>query len=84
MEASDLSLPSDLAKIAGADPASFASKPGVMQQWALAGLAVAAGRIQGFYFCGPEAQIGPGLSCAAGRIAAKTALKNAKREGVAA
>ncbi len=84
IEASDLMLAPDLAKITGAHPASYAAKSGVMQQWALAGLAVTAGRIGGLYFCGREAQIGPGLNCAAGRIAAKNALRHVKRKDVAA
>jgi phytoene dehydrogenase-like protein len=84
IEASDLMLPPDLATISGANPAAYAAKSGVMQQWALAGQTVAAGRIDGLYFCGAEAQIGPGLCCAAGRIAAKAALRHAKHGDVAA
>jgi len=84
IEAFDLMLAPDLASITGAHPAAYAAKPGVMQQWALAGMAVTAGRIGGLYFCGPEAQIGHGLSCAAGRVAARAALRHAKHGEVAA
>ena len=75
----DLRLPCDIAQTTGAAPSVYAAKPAVMQQWALAGAAVAAGRISGLYFCGPEAQIGTGLSCAAGRVAARTALRDMKK-----
>ena len=77
----DLRLPCDIAQTTGADASVYAAKPAVMQQWALAGAAAAAGRISGLYFCGPEAQIGTGLSCAAGRVAAKAALRD-MRKGV--
>lgn len=84
IEASDLSLPADLAETAGMHPAAFASRPGVLQQWAQAGRMVTASGVDGLYFCGPEAQIGPGLTCMAGRIAAKTAIRRMKRGAVAA
>ena len=77
----DLQLPSDLAKTTGANAAAFAAKPAVMQQWALAGITVSASDIGGVYFCGPEAQIGAGLSCAAGKNAAKAALQEFKKGG---
>lgn len=84
IEASDVSLPADLAATAGMHPAAFASRPGVLQQWALAGQMVTAGGVDGLYFCGPEAQIGPGVTCTAGRIAAKTAIRRMKRGVMAA
>lgn len=75
----DLSLPCGIAGATDASPAAYAAKPPVMRQWALAGACVRAGRIGGLYFCGPEAQIGAGLSFAAGRAAAKAALRDMKR-----
>ncbi len=77
----DLRLPCDLAKVTGANIAAYAAKPTIMQQWALAGTAVSASDIGGVYFCGPEAQIGSGISCTAGKNAAKAALREFKKEG---
>lgn len=79
--ASDLRLPCDFK--AHADSAAAAARPAVIRQWALAGAVRAAGDIGGLYFCGPEAQIGAGLSCSAGRVAAKTAIREAKRGAMA-
>ncbi|MHA7871163.1 MAG: phytoene desaturase family protein [Hyphococcus sp.] len=84
IEAADLRLPDDLAGTAGGYAAAYASKPGVLRQFARADALTAAGGIDGLYFCGPEAQIGQGLSCAAGRVAAKAALRHAKRGVIAA
>lgn len=84
LEAPDLRIACDHAAATGASAATFAAKPGIMQQWALAGVAAAASDICGFYFCGPEAQIGAGLSCSAGRTAAKAALYDAKKGDIAA
>jgi len=52
----------------------FAAPPTIAEQIALSRIATSAGDIAGLYFCGPEARIGAGLSCAAGRAAAKRAL----------
>lgn len=79
IEAEDLRLACDDAAVARASAGAFAAKPGVMQQWALAAAVTGSARIGGFYFCGPEAQIGAGLSCAAGRAAAKAALRAYKK-----
>ena len=77
----DLRLPSDFAD--AADSKTMAAKPGVLRQWTLAGAATTAANISGLYFCGPEAQIGAGLSCAAGRVAARAAIRSAKRGVIA-
>ena len=77
--AADLSLPNDLAAATGARAEAYAAGAGVMRQWAFAGACVSAGGIRGLYFCGPEARIGAGLSFAAGRAAAKAALRDVKR-----
>ncbi|MEX6632134.1 phytoene desaturase family protein [Hyphococcus lacteus] len=79
IEAVDLRLPADDAKNTGATAQSYASKPDIIQQWATARTVTSAAKIGGFYFCGPEAQIGGGISCSAGRAAAKTALRDYKR-----
>ncbi len=84
IEFSDLRLPIDLAESTGAHPAAFSSRSGILQQWALSDATARAGQIDGLYFCGPEAQIGAGISCAAGRLAAKLAIREAKRGAVAA
>ncbi len=79
IEAEDLRLACDEADAVRASKGAYASKPDVMQQWALASAVTGSGGIGGLYFCGPEAQIGSGLSCAAGRAAAKAALRAFKK-----
>ncbi|WP_375203664.1 phytoene desaturase family protein [Hyphococcus sp.] len=79
IEVEDLRLTNDDAAAADAHMAAYAAKPDVLQQWALAAAVTGGPRISGFYFCGPEAQIGAGLSCAAGRAAAKAALRAYKK-----
>ncbi|MEO1135192.1 MAG: FAD-dependent oxidoreductase [Pseudomonadota bacterium] len=79
IEADDLWLVSDEAVALKSGIGAYAAKPNVLKQWALASAATSAGEINGLFFCGPEAQIGPGLSCAAGRAAAKAALRAFKR-----
>ncbi|MCK5745023.1 MAG: hypothetical protein KAH44_02370, partial [Oricola sp.] len=79
IEVDDLRLASDEAAAARARAGAYAAKPDVMQQWALAAAVTKGARISGFYFCGPEAQIGAGLSCASGRAAAKAALRAYKK-----
>lgn len=79
IEVEDLRLVNDEAATARARAGAYAAKPDVLQQWALAAAVTGAPRISGFYFCGPEAQIGPGLSCASGRAAAKAALRAYKK-----
>ena len=81
IEVTDLRLPSDDAAKLGADASTYAAKPDILRQWALAAATAASGRIGGFYFCGPEAQIGAGISCAAGRGAARAALRAYRKGG---
>ena len=81
IKARDLRLPHDFAAVSLGDAASFASPASIIQQIARGRIAGAAGYIGGLYFCGPEMRIGTGLSCAAGRIAAKTAINDMKRGG---
>ncbi len=80
IEETALRLAADRAGEAGEKPSVFAARGPVIRQAALA-RAAAAGNIGGFYFCGPEAQVGAGLSGLAGRIAAKRALKESRRGG---
>ncbi len=82
IEVVDLRLPCDEAAALGATVSSFAAKPDMIRQWAIAAATAASGRIGGFYFCGPEAQIGAGVSCASARNAARAALR-AYRKGTA-
>lgn len=82
VETADLRLPCDEAAALDAQASSFAAKPDIVRQWALAAATAASGRISGLYFCGPEAQIGSGLSCSAARSAARAALR-AYRKGMA-
>jgi phytoene dehydrogenase-like protein len=79
IEAEDLRLACDEADFVRASKGAYAAKPDIMQQWALAAAVTGSSGISGFYFCGPEAQIGAGLSCAAGRAAAKAALRAYKK-----
>ena len=79
IEAEDLRLACDEADSVRASKGAYAAKPDILQQWALASAVTGSGGISGFYFCGPEAQIGSGLSCAAGRAAAKAALRAFKK-----
>jgi len=82
IETVDLRLPSDESKFTGSSAASYAAKPDLLHQWALSTAVAGGGRIDGFYFCGPEAQIGAGISGAAGRAAAKAALRAYRKGGV--
>ncbi len=79
-----LRLASDIAKSTSALAQDYAAPPSIIEQVALARVAGSAGYVSGLYFCGREARIGAGISCAAGRMAAKAALYEAKRGGRAA
>ncbi|MEM8935270.1 MAG: FAD-dependent oxidoreductase [Pseudomonadota bacterium] len=75
----DLVLSSDLAAAIGEHADVFASRPSVLSQHARAGALSAGAGVAGLYFCGPEAQIGAGISCLAARTAAKSALRDLRR-----
>ena len=76
-------LPGDrIASTGGALPL-YAARPGVLAQLSMAATTSSAAQIGGLYFCGREAQIGYGLCGAAGRNAARVALKKARRTGAA-
>lgn len=81
IEAEDLRLPADEGASTGGLPGAYASRPDILRQWALASAVAGASRIAGFYFCGPEAQVGSGVSCAAARMAAKAALRAYRKGG---
>ncbi|MEM9494825.1 MAG: NAD(P)-binding protein [Pseudomonadota bacterium] len=53
----------------------------VFDQWARANAAATASDVDGLFFCGPEAEIGVGLSCTAGRAAAAAALRYGRKKG---
>ncbi len=84
IKARALRLASDIAKSTGTPAQDYTAPPSIIEQVALARVAGSAGYVGGLYFCGREARIGAGLSCAAGRMAAKAALFEAKRGGRAA
>lgn len=52
--------------------------PPVLAAWARARHLCAASGVQGLFFCGPEAQVGPGLQGAAARRAALAAIRRHK------
>ena len=72
----DVRLASDEAKETGALDAA----PSVLAAWARARKLTRGSGIDGYFFCGPEAQIGPGLGGAAGRLAAEAATLYARRK----
>jgi phytoene dehydrogenase-like protein len=84
IKARALRLVSDIASSTGAPAQDYAAPPSIIEQVALARVASSAAYVGGLYFCGREARIGAGISCAAGRMAAKAALYEAKRGGRAA
>lgn len=79
IEVADLRLPDDDARASGSSAEAFAAKPDMMRQWALTSTVAASGQIGGLYCCGPEAQIGAGISCASARASAKAALRAYKK-----
>ncbi|GAB4529956.1 MAG: hypothetical protein Kow00133_18740 [Amphiplicatus sp.] len=52
--------------------------PPVLAAWARARHVCAASGVRGLFFCGPEAQVGPGLQGAAARRAAQAAIRRHK------
>jgi len=81
IEASDLRLCTDLSIETGVHKSAYAAPPNVLRQWARANSLASASSIGGLFFCGPEAQIATGLSCAAGRRAARAAIDYARKGG---
>lgn len=57
------------------DEPTLAAAPSVFEAWARARRLTGASRIGGFFFCGSEAQNGPGMSGAAARRAADDAVR---------
>jgi phytoene dehydrogenase-like protein len=74
----DVRLPADEAKASGMAAELFAASPSVLQGWSRARRLTEASGVAGYFFCGPEAQIGPGISGAAGRRAAREAIRFSK------
>ncbi|MGE0409891.1 MAG: hypothetical protein AB7P23_11605 [Amphiplicatus sp.] len=76
IEAVDIRLASDEAAASGAPAEIFAAAPSVIDAWARARRIAAASGVEGYFFCGPEAQIAPFPSGAAGRRAARAAARH--------
>jgi phytoene dehydrogenase-like protein len=74
----DVRLPADEAIRSGAPVDAFAATPAILEAWARARTLESASGIGGYFFCGPEAQIGPVAGGAAGRRAAQAAIRYAK------
>jgi phytoene dehydrogenase-like protein len=74
----DVCLPADEAAASGAPAEVYAASPAVLEEWSRARTLSRSSGIAGYFFCGPEAQIGPGASGAAGRRAAQAAVRYAK------
>ncbi len=73
--ATDLRLPADLARPAGAPVSAFAGAASILPAWSRSRTLAGASGVGGYFFCGPEAQVGAGLSGAAGRRAAEAAIR---------
>lgn len=78
--AMDLRLASDLAADADAPASAFAGAASVLPAWSRARALSGAAGVSGYFFCGPEAQVGAGLSGAAGRRAAEAAIRFHKKK----
>jgi phytoene dehydrogenase-like protein len=76
----DVRLPADLAKPLGAPVCAFAGAASVLPAWSRARALTGASGVAGYFFCGPEAQIGAGLSGAAGRRAAEAAIRHHRKK----
>lgn len=81
--ATDVRLAADEAASAGFPAESRAAQAGVLSAWARAQRLETASGIAGYFFCGPEAQVGPGLSGAAARRAARRATRYLKERAAA-
>lgn len=66
--------------VAAPEPAA----PPVLAAWARARALAGASGVKGYFFCGPEAQIGRGFIGAAGRRAAQAAIRFSKGKAAAA
>ncbi len=84
LEAIDVALASDIAEKFAMAPQGYGSSRAVLAEAQRAQVLRGASQISGLFFCGPEAQVGQGVSGAAGRSAAKAALRLHKRKGIAA
>lgn len=76
--AADVRLAADEAAARGARPQVYAAATNIVAAWSRARRLAGASGIEGYFFCGPEAQIGKGLSGAAGRRAAQKAVRYAR------
>lgn len=80
LEAVEVRLADDLAQSSGLAPSTFSGARGVFDAVTLARAATGASGVDGVFFCGPEAQIGPGVNGAAGRNAGRAAVRYARRD----
>lgn len=78
--ATDVRLAADLARPVGAQVSAYAGAPSILPGWSKARLLTGASGVGGYFFCGPEAQIGAGLSGAAGRRAAEAAIRHHRKK----
>ncbi len=84
LEAIDVALASDIAEKFGMAPQGYGASCAVLAEAQRAQVLRGASGIGGVFFCGPEAQVGQGVSGAAGRSAARAALRFHKRKRIAA
>lgn len=84
IEAVDVVLANDLSDRSGLSPESFAASDAVATEARLARVIKGASGIGGVFFCGPEAQVGHGVSGVAGRGAGLAAVEYSRRKGRAA
>lgn len=79
----DVRLAADDAAGSGFPAECRAAQAGVLSAWARAQRLESASGVAGYFFCGPEAQIGPGLSGTAARRAARRAARYLKTRAAA-
>ncbi|MEQ1932142.1 MAG: hypothetical protein ABL957_16640 [Parvularculaceae bacterium] len=76
----DMRLAADAARPVGAPVSVFGGAASILPAWSRARALGGASGVAGYFFCGPEAQIGAGVSGTAGRRAAEAALRFHKRK----
>jgi phytoene dehydrogenase-like protein len=76
---SDIRFAADIARPLGAPASAYAAQSSVLEAWSRGQAFFGASGVAGYFFCGPEAQIGSGLNGACGRRAAQAAIRFAKK-----
>ncbi|MEM8987673.1 MAG: NAD(P)/FAD-dependent oxidoreductase [Pseudomonadota bacterium] len=74
----EIRLPEDYAAAYGMNASIWAARAPLLDQWLRTGVLQRGDRVDGLFFCGPEAVIGGGVSGGAGRRAAGLAVRRAK------